>query len=288
VNITIKARAQRAGDVLLLTVQTALAARAVTGQAFGTPIHFYQTQEPGTWQALVGVDVDVPPGDHGIEIAATSETGEEMRETRTLAIQARNSPARHLTLPEKYVNPPESVQERIRAESEQLKTIFSTVSAGRLWEGGFARPVPGRVISDFGKQSILNGQPRSVHSGVDLRAASGTPLKAPAAGRVILVKDLYFAGNSVIIDHGLGLYSHLAHLSRFRVKEGQLVERGEIVGYTGQSGRVQGPHLHWSVRLCNSRIDPIAVLWVLGNREPGQKRRAVARASGSAGGSERE
>jgi murein DD-endopeptidase MepM/ murein hydrolase activator NlpD len=106
----------------------------------------------------------------------------------------------------------------------------------------------------------LNGEVRSIHAGVDFRAAAGTPVRAPAGGRVALAADHYFAGTLVIIDHGLGLFSFLAHLSSLSVTEGQEVGRGEVIGLSGATGRVTGPHLHWSVRLPGARVDPLSVM----------------------------
>jgi murein DD-endopeptidase MepM/ murein hydrolase activator NlpD len=161
------------------------------------------------------------------------------------------------------VSPPEEELKRIRAESRKVSRIFAEVSKHRYWNGPFLRPVPGEAISSFGKRSIINGQPRSPHTGTDFRAAEGTPVKAPAAGRVMLVQDLYFAGNTVIVDHGLGLYSYFAHLSSFSVTEGQFIEAGEIVGEVGATGRVTGPHLHWTLRLAEARVDPLSLMEAL-------------------------
>ena len=265
VKILLDASTQQPGELVLVTVETEQPS-SVTGAAFDNDVHFFQSgNKPTVWQALVGIDVDVQPGEYPLELKIVSQAGVETRETRMLRLSRRAFATRYLTLPEKYVNPPAEVQERIRRETEELKAIFSTVSPARLWEGGFRRPLSGKVISSFGKRSVLNGQPRSLHAGVDLRAPMATALRAPAGGRVVLVKELYFAGNCIILDHGLGLYSQFAHLESFRVKEGQLVRRGEVIGFTGRSGRVQGPHLHWSVKLSNARIDPMSLLTLLAN-----------------------
>jgi len=261
VRISLDARAFQPGELVVVTVETEEPS-SVAGTLFDADVRFFQADRPTRWQALIGLDVDLPPGEYPLELTVVSQAG-ETSETRMLRISHRAFATRHLTLPEKYVNPPEAVQERIRRETEELKAIFATVSPDRLWNGSFGRPLPGGVISAFGKRSVLNGQPRSIHSGVDLRAGLGTRLKAPAGGRVVLAKDLYFAGNSIVLDHGLGLYSQFAHLSAFNAKVGELVQGGQVIGFTGRSGRVQGPHLHWSVRLCNSRIDPMSLLALL-------------------------
>ena len=123
--------------------------------------------------------------------------------------------------------------------------------------------------SNFGTRSIFNGEPRAPHAGVDYRGAVGTPISAPGAGRVVLAEPLFFTGDTVIVDHGLGLYSLLAHLSRIDVAAGQTVERGERVGLLGATGRVTGPHLHWTVRLGAARVDPLRLLALLAPAQSG-------------------
>src|SRR5262249_46646663 len=112
----------------------------------------------------------------------------------------------------------------------------------------------------------FNGQARAPHAGADFPAPVGTPIHAPAGGRIVLARDLYFTGNTVVIDHGLGLFSLLAHLSQIDVQEGASVAADQIVGLVGATGRVTGAHLHWAVRLNDARIDPVGVLAVLGER----------------------
>ena len=152
---------------------------------------------------------------------------------------------------------------RIEREFLQQTAIFATDTPERLWRGPWIRPVPGRANSRFGSRSVFNGQPRSPHSGADFLAGVGTPVAAPARGRVVLAGDTYFSGGSVILDHGWGLYSYLAHLSRILVEEGDLVEQGDVVARSGATGRVTGPHLHWTVRMSGARVDPLSVIEIL-------------------------
>ena len=122
-------------------------------------------------------------------------------------------------------------------------------------------PIPGTTSgSNFGHRRVFNGQARDPHSGADLRASTGTPIHAANRGRVVLAKDLFFSGNAVFIDHGLGVYSVYLHLSEIRVVPGQMLEKGELLGLAGATGRVTGPHLHWGVRVQNARIDPFSLL----------------------------
>ena len=143
----------------------------------------------------------------------------------------------------------------------------------RLWRAPFERPVPGPSNGRFGARSVFNGQARSPHAGADFSSEAGTPVKAPNAGKVVAARELFFTGNTVIVDHGAGVSSLLAHLSRIDVHEGDLVTPGEIIGAVGATGRVTGPHLHWAVRVGRARVDPLSLLAVLGSSEEAQLKR---------------
>jgi murein DD-endopeptidase MepM/ murein hydrolase activator NlpD len=121
-------------------------------------------------------------------------------------------------------------------------------------------PVDGKPSSNFGTRSYYNGQRRAPHAGIDFRGATGTPIRAANTGTVVLASPLYFTGNTIVIDHGARLFSVFAHLSEFRVKAGERVEPQTIVGLVGATGRVTGPHLHWSVRLNGARVDPLSLI----------------------------
>jgi murein DD-endopeptidase MepM/ murein hydrolase activator NlpD len=143
-----------------------------------------------------------------------------------------------------------------------LKTterIFHTTTP-RLWSGAFLLPVDGMPNSNFGSRSYFNGRARSPHAGVDFTAATGTPIRAANHGVIVLAEPLYFTRNTVIVDYGSGLYSLFAHLSEFHVKSGDTVSPDTVVGRVGQTGRVTGPHLHWSVRLQGARVDPLSLV----------------------------
>ena len=127
------------------------------------------------------------------------------------------------------------------------------------------RPVPHDANSAFGTRSIFNGKPRNAHGGADFLSPGGTPVHAPNAGRVAIARSLYFSGNTVVIDHGLGLFSTLAHLSVIEVLEGDPVSAGQVVGLVGATGRVTGAHLHWAVRASGARVDPLSLLALLGS-----------------------
>jgi len=149
---------------------------------------------------------------------------------------------------------------RVNRETRKLEALFQTSRNERLWKSVFIRPVEGEISTGFGLNRIINGQQRSQHTGVDLRAEAGTSVLASNDGVVVLVDELFFSGKSVILDHGWGLYSMYFHLSETLVKEGDLVRTGAMLGRVGSTGRSTGPHLHWGVIINGARVDPFSLL----------------------------
>ena len=244
------------GSVVLLTVKSATQLARLTGQAFGRPVRFWETG-PLEWHGLVAAGLEAKPGIYDVDITS-ADTGAKTR----LTVVRKQFETRRLRVGGEFVNPPAAEAERIASEAKRLATLF-TRSTPRAWRGAFQAPVPGTATSSFGRLTVLNGEPRGRHQGADFRAATGTPVVAPNAGRVVLAEDLYFSGNTVVIDHGLGMFSLLAHLSRIDVTAGTGVARGAMLGLSGATGRVTGPHLHWALRLSEFSVDPLAVVAVL-------------------------
>ena len=246
------------GEVVLLRIGAELDTLEI--RAFGRS--FPAFREGGSWNALVGVDLGTKPGTHPLRLEGTLPGGEKISGSDTLTVRARSFPTRRLKVEPKYVTPPAEVLARIERESAEVEEVFRTRSKPRHWQGAFDKPVPGAVISVFGKRTVYNGQERKPHTGVDLRGTTGTPVAAPNAGRVALASDLYYSGLTVVLDHGLGVCSYLAHLSEMSVEVGDVVNKGDIVGRVGATGRVTGPHLHWTVTLSGARVDPMSLVEV--------------------------
>ena len=259
-SITHRARALHPGEVVVIDVRIDGPTRSLTARAFDRDLRFFPAGPANVSSTLVGVDLTVDPGAHPVVVRAEGPDGTVDERTYTLDVEPKQFATRELTVNPNFVNPPAEVIDRIQREAARLNAIFPVASPERLWNGGFLRPVPGEATSAFGRRSVFNGQPRSPHSGADFRAAEGTPILAPNHGVVVLAADTYFSGNVVILDHGWGLYSYFAHLSAIDVAEGESVNQGETVGKVGATGRVTGPHLHWTVRLNNARVDPVALL----------------------------
>jgi murein DD-endopeptidase MepM/ murein hydrolase activator NlpD len=259
--VTTRARAVRQGEVVLATVTPSRPIATIDADAFAASIGFWPTADGRTWQGLVGIPVDAEVGRRELVIRAT--TADHISGVVRFPLQVTKAAfaTRKLTVAPEFVDPPASEIDRILAEQKQLETLFLTTRPGRLWNGSWALPVPGTPTSSFGRQTILNGMPRGRHQGADFRAGSGTPIHAPNAGEVVLAEPLYFSGNTVIVDHGDGLYSLFAHLSKTSVAAGAHVARGDLLGQVGATGRVTGPHLHWAVRLHNVSVDPLSLVY---------------------------
>lgn len=172
----------------------------------------------------------------------------------------RKRPTQKLTVDRKYVSPPASEKARIERDREKVRKTLAAADPGKKWELPFKRPVPGTVSSDFGLKRVFNGEPRSVHRGLDLRSPEGAPIYACADGRVALVDNLYYSGNTVYVDHGDGVFTAYLHMSQPKVQPGQLIRKGDLVGLVGATGRVTGPHLHLSLIVQGQSVDPAPLL----------------------------
>ncbi len=256
VTVTAAARAIQPGELVVLTIRTPAPATPITVRAFGTDIPVFPT-EGSTWRALLGIDLAVKPGTYKVSVDTVPASRPV---TYPLVVKLRRFRTRTLTVDPGFVTPPPDAAERIERETRELNEIWRSSASSRLWEGSFVRPVPQAANSAFGTHSVFNGEPRSQHSGADFASPEGTPIKTPNAGRVVLASSRYFSGNTVVIDHGLGLFSLFAHLSTIGVKVGDVVKTGDPIGEVGGTGRVTGPHLHWAVRANGSRIDPLSLL----------------------------
>jgi biotin carboxyl carrier protein len=256
--VSIEARTQQPGELVVLTITVPERTPHVRVQAFGHDVTPYPARD-GEWRALVGIDLDVKPGRYPVSIEAG-----DARTTRELVVARKTFLTRRLTVDEAFVTPPPSAAERIARDAERLERAWQSSAPERLWGEGFVKPVSAPANSAFGTRSIFNGKARNAHGGADFLSPAGTPVHAPNAGRVLVARDLYYSGNTVIIDHGLGLFSMLAHFSAIEVREGDRVTAGQIVGRVGATGRVTGPHLHWAVRADGARVDPLSVLALLG------------------------
>ncbi|WP_251975867.1 M23 family metallopeptidase [Salinicola avicenniae] len=179
----------------------------------------------------------------------------------SVAITPRDWPIERIDgVPPKTVAPPPEIASRIQREQAAVSAERTRNDARVGFTQHFQWPVEGRISGRFGNQRIYNGTPGSAHSGMDIAAATGTPVRAPASGVITFADDLYLTGGTVLLDHGHGISSNFLHLSRIDVAVGDSIEQGQVIGAVGATGRATGPHLHWGMNWFDTRIDPLLVL----------------------------
>jgi murein DD-endopeptidase MepM/ murein hydrolase activator NlpD len=213
------------------------------------------------WLSVIGIDLDVIVGEYPLEATLRYEDGRVEMRSDVVHVSGKAFPTTELTVSPGYVQLSPENQERAARDSSEINAIYSTLTSQAYWVRPFQVPIPGTTGGrNFGHRRVFNGEPRAPHSGADLTAATGAKIHAVNAGRVVLAKDLFFSGNAVFIDHGLGVYSTYLHLSEMLVEPGTMVEQGQVIGLAGATGRVTGPHLHWGVRILSARVDPFSLL----------------------------
>ncbi len=227
-------------------------------------VSFFRGTEAGkevTYHALLGADLTDRPALRLLELTLADElTKEAIKKSYyySIAIEQGDFTVDRLTLPPEMVNPGKKARRRIRRERKVVaKAVLADSAEERLWKTPFIIPVSGKITSSFGRRRILNGQEKSPHSGVDIRTPTGKRIHASNSAKVAFVGNLYYTGKTVILDHGQGLYTSYCHLSKIKVKHGELVAKGKVVGLAGSTGRSTGPHLHWSAKLNGARVNPL-------------------------------
>lgn len=261
VTVVMTARHVQPGELVRLAITTAAPVETLRARAFDRDLLPYRTS-PTRWDVLVGIDLDVAPGAHDVAIAAGPPLSTTI--THQLTVTPRQFPTRRLTVAPAFVNPPAAARARIDRDAQLLNEVWARSAPAPRWTGAFTAPVRQPANSAFGSRSVFNGEPRAPHGGADFASPLGTRVRAPGAGRVVLARPLYYTGNTVVLDHGVGVFSLFAHLAATFVTEGTDVAAREVLGTVGATGRVTGPHLHWAVRANGARIDPLSLMAVLG------------------------
>ena len=217
------------------------------------------------WRALLGIDLELKPEPYPLALTAKSESAEEISCSATIDVQEGKFATESLKVAPNFVTPDPEQLARAEAERQRLRAIYATITPQRLWDGNFRYPLAGVTSGgNFGKRRVLNGTPGSPHGGVDFPAPDGTPVLAPQRARVVLAEPLYFSGNTVVLDHGLGIYTLYAHFESISVQAGDLVDTGAVLGKVGATGRVTGPHLHWGLTVNRARANPLQLIALFG------------------------
>jgi len=225
----------------------------------GRPIPLF-TDAAGRAFALVPIDMDHAPGPQHVSVNVSDVSGTTAVHEAAFEIIAKKFPEQHMTMDESKVSLSAKDLERHNRERALIDSMFAASQPRRLWSDAFIQPVQGRISTPFGVRRFINKQPRNPHSGIDIAAPEGTPVRASSAGIVCLTGEHFFAGKSVYIDHGHALFSMYFHLASINVQDGQSVARGDIIGRVGSTGRSTGPHLHWGVRMYDTPVDPLSLL----------------------------
>ncbi len=219
----------------------------------GTWLPFTSCGE-GCYMALGLAPLDTKSGNHPIKI---SDGGLSI--SLAITVLAGEFATQDLTLPKDKVTLSPEDEARADAEAERMRGLWA-IANPRIWDGDFIMPLEGGISTGFGTVRLMNETKRSIHSGLDIRGAYGTPILAANTGRVVMNEDTFFGGNTVILDHGMGLYTVYMHMQESRVIEEEIVDRGEIIGLVGSTGRSTGPHLHYTVKLAATNVNPRALV----------------------------
>lgn len=255
------ARALVAGEAMLISVDSPTELSGLEGAAFGQPVRFAAREgNPRRWLGLAAIPLGTRAGRYPLTARGTGVDGTTLEGRRRLTVAGKTFRVSRITVSPEFVEPPESARQRIADEAKLMAERLDRVTPQMLWDGRFDMPVVGTVSSEFGVRRVVNGTARNRHLGVDVAARTGTPIVAPNRGRVVLVGSFYYSGNTVLLDHGLGVFSLFAHLSDTMVAEGDLVEPGQEVGRVGATGRVTAPHLHWTVKIGSVNVDPLSLV----------------------------
>jgi murein DD-endopeptidase MepM/ murein hydrolase activator NlpD len=247
------------GSPLLIEVSPPVALKSLTAEWLGHTLIF-SAGPTGRWLAFAGVSLETKAGKVPLELHGTTADGALLSFRREFEIGEENYPTVELKVETKYTAPSPEQQEIIKRDQEIKKKTFEQVSGEREWAGSFKPPVDAPTSDIFGTRRVFNGVTKSVHQGLDFRVPAGTPVAAVNAGTVILAQPLYFEGNCVMIDHGQGLLTLYLHFSELKVKAGDVVKTGQVIGLSGATGRATGPHLHLAVRWQGTYLDPAVLL----------------------------
>lgn len=239
------------GDIATVVVSNVTG--TVEGTFNGQQLHFNPVKK--TFKAIIGVDLNQKPGKYPLEVVIKGK-----KLLKDIRIVKKKYPLQRLTLPEGMVVLSPENEARTDLEQKTIAAIWP-VDSVRIWKGNFIDPLPGKKVgTPFGVRRIINNIPKNSHSGVDITADEGEQVLAPNDGVVVLVADQFYSGNSVVLDHGQGIYTMFFHLSKINVRFGQAVLKGDTIALVGSTGRSTGAHLHWGVRMQNAKVDPLDLI----------------------------
>jgi len=267
------------GSLLLIEVRSTKSLVELQGEWGGRTVPIWQeAARERQRKGLLAVDLEKAPGEYELKLTGQTATGEKISCSAMVAVRKGLFATEKLQVGKEFVEPDPEQVKRANEERQKLRDIFDHVTPERLWDGNFRIPLDGVTTgSNFGKRRVLNGNPGSPHGGMDLPGTTGTPVHAAQRGRVALAEELFFSGNTVVVDHGLGIYTFYGHLSEIDAKAGDTVETGAVLGRVGATGRVTGPHLHWGLTVERARVNPLLLVKLLSNPPSEEPRKKPSR-----------
>jgi murein DD-endopeptidase MepM/ murein hydrolase activator NlpD len=254
------------GAPVLFQIKPPRPLKSLRGAWLGHEVHFSFDPSDKAWFALAGISLETTPGSYPLELTGEAKEANAVNSTFSFGKKFTITRGKYpriqvkLSVESKFTEPGPEQQKQIQESQAVKKDYLARVTPEREWSGTFALPADAAISDVFGSQRIFNGKTSSPHLGLDFRVPTGTPVEAMNDGTVLLARPLYFEGNFVVIDHGQGLLTLYLHLSEFKVKEGEPVKRGQVVGLSGGTGRATGPHLHVAVRWQGTYLDPASLI----------------------------
>ena len=248
------------GALVIAEVLGPKTASNVTSEWDGRPVSLWHEQRWAGLRGLIGIDLEKTPGRYEWKVSWPGPAGQAESCSVPITVRAGKFPIERLKVDPQFVQPNPEQEKRAEEDQKKMKAIYNTVTPEALWDGEFRMPL--KVITsagNFGRRRVLNGEARSPHGGVDLSAKAGTPVYSSQAGKVVLAENLYYSGNTVVIDHGYGIFTLYAHLSEIGVQAGEMVKSWEEIGKVGATGRVTGPHLHWGLTIDHARVNAMDI-----------------------------
>ena len=261
VALRLTASSAQQGGLLELTLASTAPVSEIKADWAGNALPLWE-DGAGSRHGLLGVDLERAPGKYDLSITGHLASGTQVTCSASVNVKTGQFAIESLKVAPEYVEPNSEDRARADKESQRIHGIFANATPERLWAGKFRMPLDGnRTGHNFGKRRVLNGKPMSSpHSGLDISAPAGTPIHAAQRGRVVLADNLFFSGNTVIIDHGLGVYTFYGHMKSISVAEGDDVNAGGVIGQVGATGRATGPHLHWTLVVDGARVNPLGIV----------------------------
>ena len=261
VTISSEYRSLCQGEIVKISLQSPVPVSAVLSFD-GKEYTFTSDNTKLKYFALIAPGLDMEPGTYDVVIHLESSRGVKKDIPFKLALSGRTFPSKRIKVAGRFTSFTSADIRRIKNEKEMLGCIYSISTPDWLGSGRFVMPLKGKITGTFGEKRVFNDNFVSRHRGIDISSPRGVPVRASNSGEVVLARDLYFSGNTVIVNHGLGLFSIYCHLSKAVVREGTFADKGKILGYTGSTGRSTGPHLHWGLRLVDDYADPLSMMYL--------------------------